>query len=89
MTDLSFDRLVELVSEEVASKLLREPRRADQGLMTVAQAAAYLGSTIEGLQHLLRLVRSGTLPSVPTERGIFFDRMELDKWMEDNLIGWA
>ncbi len=84
--DLSFDRLLEVLAEKLASKLSQEPSRMYPRLLTVDQAAVYLGRTREAIQHL---VSSEKVPTVRTDRRVFLDRLDLDKWIDDNKTGWV
>jgi excisionase family DNA binding protein len=83
---LSFDRLLELLAEKLATKLAQEPGRLLPRLMTVDQAAVYLGRTGEAVQHL---VSAGKVPTVRADRRVFLDRADLDKWIDDNKTGWV
>jgi excisionase family DNA binding protein len=82
----TFDRLLEMLAEKLAAKLSQEPGRFSPRLMTVDQAAVYLGRTREAIQHL---VGSGKVPTVRADRRVFLDRNDLDKWIEDNKTGWV
>jgi excisionase family DNA binding protein len=84
--DLSFDRLLEALAEKLASKLCQEPTRLYPRLMTVDQAAVYLGRTREAIQHL---VSSEKVPTVRTDRRVFLDRLDLDKWINEHKTGWV
>jgi excisionase family DNA binding protein len=85
-TDLSFDRLLEVLAEKLAAKLSQEPSRLYPRLMTIDQAAVYLGRTREAVQHL---VSSGKVPTVRADRRVFLDRSDLDRWIDDNKTGWV
>jgi excisionase family DNA binding protein len=80
-TNLSFEGLLELLAEKLATKLSQEPSRLYPRLLTVDQAAVYLGRTREAVQHL---VASGKVPSVRSDRRVFLDRLDLDRWIDDN-----
>jgi excisionase family DNA binding protein len=84
--DLSFDSLLELLAEKLASKLSTEPSRLYPRLLTIEQAAVYLGRTRESVQHL---IASEKVPTVRTDRRVFLDRVDLDKWIDDNKTGWV
>ena len=89
MTDakeFSFDRLLELLAERLAAKLSQDPSRLYPRLLTIEQAAIYLGRTREAVQHL---VSSGKVPTVRADRRVFLDRLDLDKWIDDNKTGWV
>ncbi len=60
---------------------------ATQGItpryLRVSQAASYLGLAPK---TLYRFAEERRIPHIRKGRTIFFDRMALDKWMEDGLI---
>ncbi len=74
--DLTFDRLLELLAEKLAKRLSHEPIRLYPRLMSIEQAAVYIGRTPEATQHL---VSSGKVPTVRADRRVFLDRLDLDK----------
>jgi len=82
---LSFDRLLELLAEKLANKLARDPSLLPR-LLTIDQAALYLGRTHEAMRQL---ASSGKIPTVLVERRVLLDRLDLDRWIEDNKTGWA
>jgi len=49
--------------------------------MTVQQGAAYIGRTGASVQ---RMVADGSLPAVRADRRVFLDRLDLDRWIEQN-----
>jgi excisionase family DNA binding protein len=76
------DALAERVAEKVRASLARDggalavrPR-----LLTVEQAAVYLGRTKEAVQHM---IASGKIPTVRADRRVFVDRQDMDRWIED------
>jgi excisionase family DNA binding protein len=85
MTDrFNIDALLEDLAERIASKLAqRLPAGSGAGvqprLLTVNQAASYLGRTKAATQHM---VASGSLPVVRHDRRVFLDRLNLDRWIE-------
>jgi excisionase family DNA binding protein len=81
MNGLSFDRLLELLAEKLASRLSSEPSRLYPRLLSIDQAAVYVGRTREATQHL---VASGKVPTVRTDRRVFIDRLDLDRWIEEH-----
>jgi excisionase family DNA binding protein len=83
---LSFAALLEILAEKLASRLTQEPSRLYPRLLTVDQAALYLGPAWEEVQ---RLTHSGTMPAVCVGGRVFLDRLDLDKWIDDNKTGWA
>ncbi len=84
--ELSFDRLLDLLAQRLAIKLCREPSRLYPRLLTVEQAAVYLGRTREAVQGL---ASSGKLPIVRADRQVFLDRHDLDQWIADHKTGWV
>lgn len=84
--EFTFDKLLELLADKLAVKLSQEPSRLYPRLMTVDQAAVYLGRTREAVQHL---VSSGKVPTVRADRRVFLDRHDLDRWIDDNKTGWV
>ena len=83
---LSFDALLEILAEKLANRLAQEPSRLLPRLLTIEQAAVYLGRTREATQHL---ASAGKIPTVRSDRRIFLDRLDLDKWIDDNKTGWV
>ena len=86
MNTLNFNQLLDMLAEKLATKLSQEPSRLYPRLMTIDQAAVYLGRTREAVQHL---VSSGKVPTVRADRRVFLDRNDLDRWIDDNKTGWA
>ena len=84
--DLTFDRLLETLAEKIAVKLCEEPSRLYPRLLTVGQAAAYLGLTTIALQIL---ISTNKIPTVLAEGRLLLDREDLDRWIDDNKLGWA
>ena len=81
MTEFTFERLLETLAEKLATRLSQEPSRLYPRLLTIDQAAVYVGRTREATQHL---VASGKVPTVRTDRRVFIDRLDLDRWIEDH-----
>jgi excisionase family DNA binding protein len=80
--DLSFDRLLEMLPEKLAGKLWQDSsNRLYPRLLTVDQAAIYLGRTHEAVQ---RLVSSEKILTVRTDCRVLLDRHDLDKWIDGN-----
>ena len=77
------ESLSEFLADKVAAKL--EGRVNGSGrvtrLLTVEQAASYLGRTKEAVQHM---VASGKLPTVRSDRRVFVDVDDLDQWIVEN-----
>ena len=81
--NMLLESLSEFLANKVAEKL--EGRVNGSGrvtrLLTVEQAAAYLGRTKEAVQHI---VASGKLPTVRLDRRVFVDVDDLDQWIAEN-----
>ena len=84
--NITFDRLLELLAEKIAAKLCEEPSRLYTRLLTIEQAAAYLGRTKDAVQHM---VATSKVPTVRADRRVFLDREDLDQWIKDHKVGWA
>ena len=85
--DFTIEGLIDLLAERVAAKVRAELNQDGAAasvrprLLTVEQAALYLGRTKEALQHM---IASGKLPAVRADRRIFLDTRDLDSWIENN-----
>ena len=83
----TLEELIDALAERVAVKVAE---RAESGtkvkprLLTVEQAATYLGRTKEAVQHM---IFENKLPTVRTDRRVFVDIKDLDGWIEDNKQG--
>jgi excisionase family DNA binding protein len=81
---LSFDALIDALADRVAAKVAE---RTQQGapvkprLLSVEQAAVYIGRTKEAVQHM---IASAKLPTVRTDRRVFIDVLDLDRWIDTN-----
>lgn len=77
------DALVERVAAKVVARLKSNDVAATikARLLTVEQAATYLGRTPEAVQHM---VSGGKLRAVRPDRRVFLDVRDLDRWIEDN-----
>jgi excisionase family DNA binding protein len=71
------DALADSIAERVIARMRNsnEPER----LMTVPEAARYLGRTPRAVRHL---ISTGALPSVREGRSVHLDRQELDRWIK-------
>ena len=80
----NIDGLLDALAEKVASKVRGELEQngSDTGvrprLLTVEQAATYLGRTKASVQHM---VSDGSLPTVRSDRRVFLDVLDLDRWI--------
>lgn len=78
---------IQSIAEAVALRLaeMNGGGRAAGGLkprlLSVEQGAAYLGRTKESLQHM---IASGKIPTVRSDRRVFLDVRDLDRWIDEN-----
>jgi len=82
----NFDSLIRTLADRVAAQV-----RADlaentnsvlkRRLLTVEQAAIYMGRTEEAIQHM---VASGKIPTVRIDRRVFIDIRDLEVLIEDS-----
>ena len=89
-TDTNLNTIMNAFSDLIAAKsseLMAESGRAAvelrARLLTVEDAALYVGRTKKAVQHI---VASGKLPIVKADRRVFLDRKDLDEWIERNKI---
>jgi excisionase family DNA binding protein len=75
------DSLAELVAVKVRDQLTDQGGVMKPRLLTVEQAAVYLGRTKEAVEHM---IASGKLPVVRPDRRVFLDVRDLDRWIEQN-----
>jgi excisionase family DNA binding protein len=77
------DALAERVAEKVRAKLAQDGGRIPirPRLLSIEQAAVYLGRTKEAMQHL---VACRKLPVVRDGRRVFLDVRDLDHWIENH-----
>lgn len=82
-----FDAFLDALADRVAARVRCEPPQGGSvgsvkpRLLTVEQAAAYLGRTKASVQHM---VSAGRLPIVRADRRVFLDVQDLDSWIEQN-----
>jgi excisionase family DNA binding protein len=82
----NFDALLDILAERVSARVRADLAPELAGavkprLLTVDQAAVYLGRSRDATQHLLS---SGNLPAVRSDRRIFIDVQDLDRWIDEN-----
>lgn len=85
-TVADFNGLLETFSDLIAAKVGarlgtagREGGKAQKRLLTVEDAAVYIGRTKEAVQHL---IAGGKLKIVKSDRRVFLDVRDLDQWIE-------
>jgi excisionase family DNA binding protein len=86
MTNPDLTVLVRAMASEIASMLKGEMARltapsVQPALLTVKQAAVYLGRSEQAVQHL---IFQKDLPVVRIGRRVHLDRRDLDAWIEKN-----
>ena len=86
MTNPDFSILVKSMAIEIATMLKIEIARltspnVQPALLTVRQAAIYLGRSEQAVQHL---IFQKELPVVRIGRRVHLDRQDLDSWIERN-----
>jgi excisionase family DNA binding protein len=78
---------IDAIAEQIVAKLGERPGPGSPGgtvqprLLTVEQAAVYVGRTKEAVQHL---VASRRIPIVRSDRRVFLDVRDLDQWIDAN-----
>jgi excisionase family DNA binding protein len=81
----NLDALIDAFADRVAAKVVERTQNGlapvKPRLLTVDQAAVYIGRTKEAVQHL---ISGSRLPSVRSDRRVFVDVLDLDAWIEDN-----
>ena len=81
------DRFVTTLATEIAARITDQIRdrsgRAQPRLLTVKEAATYLGRSEQALQHL---IHKRDIAVVRRGRRVHLDRTDLDRWIEKNKI---
>lgn len=76
------EQFADLVATRLASELQKNHSSAvGQRLLTIDQAAVYIGRTKEAVQYL---VATGKLPVVRSDRRVFLDLHDLEQWIENH-----
>jgi excisionase family DNA binding protein len=81
---INLEELLDALADRVVTKLQGRLGRADSvqpRLLTVKQAAEYVARSEQAVQHL---IASGKLRTVRSDRRVFLDREDLDRWIEEN-----
>jgi excisionase family DNA binding protein len=89
LEEINIDSLIHALAKRVAAQVRAElaaetacslhPR-----LLTVEQAAVYMGRSEEAMQHM---VASGKVPTVRMDRRVFVDLRDLERLIEDSKNG--
>jgi excisionase family DNA binding protein len=83
--DLNLDGFIRALVREAVSETVAQLRRDGAGvavkprLLTVEQAATYMGRSLEAMQHL---VGDGKIRTVRMDRRVFLDVQDLDRLIE-------
>jgi excisionase family DNA binding protein len=77
------DSLVAAFADAVVERMTsaRQTSSSPARLMSVAQAAEYLGRTADAMKHL---ISEGSLRTVRSDRRVFLDRLDLDRWIDEH-----
>ena len=83
---LNLDEVLDALADKVAQRLrdggaFGENTSIRPRLLTVEQAALYLGRSKEAVQHM---VSSGKVPTVRSDRRVFIDVEDLDRWIQEH-----
>jgi excisionase family DNA binding protein len=86
MADSTMDAIARAIAEEVAARVRAELSRSarpriEPVLLSVKDAALYIGRTEQAVQHL---IFQRDLPVVRHGRRVHLDRRDLDAWIEKN-----
>ena len=79
--DLFASKVAERVEEKVIERLEHMAPQIQPALLSVRDAATYLGRSEQSIQHL---IFSHELPVVRVGRRVHLDRRDLDLWIEKN-----
>lgn len=75
--DDRIDELATILAEKIVKKRPRPAKR----LYSIADASEYLGMTESAIRNK---VAAGQLPHVQIDRKLRFDRVDLDRWIEQH-----
>jgi excisionase family DNA binding protein len=81
-----FDAFADVVADKVIEKLAGNaaaPARSPRRLLPVDEAAMLLGRTPQAVYHL---IGQGKLPAVRSDRRVFVDSRDLDRFIEGNKV---
>jgi excisionase family DNA binding protein len=87
-TMVNFDGLLEAMADLIADKVAKKIADNDTTpvrprLLTVDQAATFLGRTREAVQHM---VSAGKIAVVKSDRRVFLDVRDLEAWIDANKV---
>ena len=83
---ISLEAIADAIADRVAIRVMErigncQPASVQAKLFTVQQAASYIGRTPEAVNHL---VSERRIPTVRSDKRIFIDKQDLDKWIDEN-----
>ena len=86
MPGINLDQVLDALADKVAARLRESPTSNPSAgikprLLTVDQAAMYIGRSKDAVQHM---IASGKMPTVRADRRVFLDVCDLDDWIEQN-----
>jgi excisionase family DNA binding protein len=81
MLDTIARQIADRVEADVLDRLAHMPPQIQPMLLSVKDAAVYLGRSEQSIQHL---IFSKELPVVRVGRRVHLDRRDLDAWIEKN-----
>jgi excisionase family DNA binding protein len=82
---LNIDALLDSLADKVAQRLREDSAggltAVRPRLLTVDQAAVYIGRSKDAVQHM---VSSGKVPTIRADRRVFIDVEDLDRWIREH-----
>jgi excisionase family DNA binding protein len=82
---LNIDALLDALADKVAQRLREDSAGSVTAvrprLLTVDQAAVYIGRSKDAVQHM---VSSGKVPTIRADRRVFIDVEDLDRWIREH-----
>jgi excisionase family DNA binding protein len=84
--DVTIGGLLDILADALADRLAARVHAGDGAavkprLLTADQASVYLGRTREAIEHM---IAAGKLPTVRSDRRVFLDVCDLDRWIQQN-----
>lgn len=73
------EREIDAIAEALARRLERENQRPTKRLLSLSEAAVYIGRSPRAVRAL---IASRAFPAVEADRRVFIDRKDLDAWIE-------
>jgi excisionase family DNA binding protein len=79
-----FGSLLDILADRILARMQPAAQKSDliaPRLMSIPQAAEYLGRTVDAVENM---IRNGKLLTVRGDRRVQFDREDLNHWIEAN-----